>query len=90
MSPLEIDYSIFVDENESLVKGEHAVESNHVVVVTQDPESDTLQLRGHESLSARYDLCSECMYLYMFLFNISQELSDYIYFYNITFLSVSI
>ena len=33
----------FVDENKALVKGENAVESNHVVGVTQDPESGTLQ-----------------------------------------------
>ena len=42
MSPLEIDCSFFVDENKALVKGEHAVESNHVVIITHDPESCTL------------------------------------------------
>ena len=37
------DCSFFVDENKALVKGENAVESNHVAAVTQDPESGTLQ-----------------------------------------------
>ena len=50
MSPLEIDCSFFVDENKALVKGEHAVESYHVV---DGSESDTLQLRGQASFSKR-------------------------------------
>ena len=43
MSPLERLLVFFLDENKALVKGENAVESNHVVGVTQDPESGTLQ-----------------------------------------------
>ena len=53
MSPLENDCSFSVDENKVLVKREHAVESNHVVVVTHYPESGILQLRGHASFSER-------------------------------------
>ena len=32
----------FLNENKALVNGENTVESNHVVGVTQDPESGTL------------------------------------------------
>ena len=42
VAPGEIAH-FFVDKNKSLVKGENAVESNHMVKVTQDPESGTLQ-----------------------------------------------
>ena len=41
----------FVNENKTLVKGDHAVESNLVVIVAQDPESDTLRIRGHANFS---------------------------------------
>ena len=35
----------FVDENKALVKGENAVEPNHVVAVTQDPEGVIIRKR---------------------------------------------
>ena len=43
MSALERLLVFVVDENKALVKGDNAVESSHVVGVTQYAESGTLQ-----------------------------------------------